>query len=140
MNNIHATLVNYNDKGILLIGKSGLGKSDLALRLIFEKGAKLVADDRVTLSQNDNVLYGEAPDNIAGKIEVRGLGICELEHIKKSKIDLCVELCSSRDEVERLPQDEFINFLGISITKIKIYPFDCSTICKIIIKTDSIIS
>lgn len=140
MNNIHATLVNYNDKGILLIGKSGLGKSDLALRLIFEKGAKLVADDRVTLSQNDNVLYGEAPDNIAGKIEVRGLGICELEYIKKSKIDLCVELCSSRDEVERLPQDEFINFLGISITKIKIYPFDCSTICKIIIKTDSIIS
>lgn len=140
MNNIHATLVNYNDKGILLIGKSGLGKSDLALRLIFEKGAKLVADDIVNLSQVNNILYGEAPDNIAGKIEVRGLGICELEHIKKSKIDLCVELCSSRDEVERLPQDEFINFLGISITKIKIYPFDCSTICKIIIKTDSIIS
>lgn len=140
MNNIHATLVNYNDKGILLIGKSGLGKSDLALRLIFEKGAKLVADDIVNLSQVNNILYGEAPDNIAGKIEVRGLGICELEYIKKSKIDLCVELCSSRDEVERLPQDEFINFLGISITKIKIYPFDCSTICKIIIKTDSIIS
>ena len=140
MNNIHATLVNYNDKGILLIGKSGLGKSDLALRLIFEKGAKLVADDIVNLSQVNNILYGEAPDIIAGKIEVRGLGICELEYIKKSKIDLCVELCSSRDEVERLPQDEFINFLGISITKIKIYPFDCSTICKIIIKTDSIIS
>lgn len=140
MNNIHATLVNYNDKGILLIGKSGLGKSDLALRLIFEKGAKLVADDIVNLSQVNNILYGEAPDNIAGKIEVRGLGICELEYIKKSKIDLCVELCSSRDEVERLPQDEFINFLGISVTKIKIYPFDCSTICKIIIKTDSIIS
>ena len=50
MNNIHATLVNFNGVGILLKGKSGSGKSDLALRMIIEKGAKLVADDRVILS------------------------------------------------------------------------------------------
>jgi serine kinase of HPr protein (carbohydrate metabolism regulator) len=140
LNNIHATLVNFNGVGILLKGKSGSGKSDLALRMIIEKGAKLVADDRVILSMENNVLYGEAPNNIAGKLEVRGIGIQDFDYIKKSKIDLCLELSASRDEIERLPYDDFINFLGISITKIKIYPFDCSTICKIIVKTSSIIS
>ena len=49
MLNIHASLVALDNKGILLLGKSGCGKSDLALRLIMEKGAKLVADDRVDL-------------------------------------------------------------------------------------------
>ena len=140
MNNIHATLINYKDQGILIIGKSGAGKSDLALRFIEEKGAKLVADDQVLLTKRNDILYGCAPVSIRGKLEVRGIGICEFDYLKESKIDLCVELTSSRDDVERMPTDEFINFLGISITKIKIYPFDCSTICKIAVKTSSIIS
>ena len=140
MNNIHATLINYKDKGVLIIGKSGSGKSDLALRFIEDKGAKLVADDQVLLIKRNNMLYGCAPDSICGKLEVRGIGICEFDYLKESKIDLCVELTSSRDDIERMPVDEFINFLGISITKIKIYPFDCSTICKIAVKTSSIIS
>ena len=140
MNNIHATLINYQNKGILLIGKSGSGKSDLALRFIEEKGAKLVADDQVILRKENNNIYGTAPDNIAGKLEVRGIGICEFDYLKETKIDLCVELTSSINDIERMPNDEFINFLGISITKIKIYPFECSTICKIVTKTSSIIS
>ena len=139
MNNIHATLVNFQGKGILLIGKSGSGKSDLALRFI-EKGAKLVADDQVILCKKDHTLYGLAPNNIAGKLEVRGIGICEFDYLEESKIDLCVELTNSRDDVERMPTDEFVNFLGISITKLKIYPFDCSTVYKIIVKTRSIVS
>ncbi len=140
MNSIHATLVNLNGVGILLIGKSGFGKSDLALRMIIDKGAKLVADDRVILNKENNILYGTSPDNIAGKLEVRGVGIYEFDYIKKSKIDLCIELCASREDVERMPQEENINFLGISITKLKIYPFDCSTICKIIVKIDNMVS
>lgn len=140
LNNIHATLINFNKKGILFIGKSGSGKSDLALRMIVEKGAKLVADDRVILTKTNNTLFGKAPENISGKLEVRGVGICDFDYMKKSKIDLCVELCDSREDVDRLPDEAFANFLGISLTKIKIYPFDCSTICKIIIKTSSIIS
>lgn len=140
MNNIHATLINLQGKGILLLGKSGSGKSDLALRLITERGATLVSDDRVILSTKDGFLYGESPDNISGKLEVRGVGICDFDYMKKSRIDLCVELCLSRDYIERIPQEENINFLGISLTKLKIYPFDCSTICKIIIKASNIVS
>lgn len=134
MLNIHATLVSYHGKGILLIGESGIGKSDLALRLIMEKGAKLVADDRVILEKNKNTLWGYAPETLVNKLEVRNIGIVELATKKKEKISLCVELCGNRAEIERLPQSDSIDFLGISVAKIKLYPFDCSTICKIMLK------
>ena len=56
---IHATLVSLQNKGILLKGKSGSGKSDLALRLIENKGAILVADDMVELNIDNNRLIGK---------------------------------------------------------------------------------
>ena len=58
MINIHATLISYKNKGILLTGKSGSGKSDLALRMIINNKAKLVADDRVILENIGNKLIG----------------------------------------------------------------------------------
>lgn len=140
MNNIHATLISYQGKGVLLTGKSGTGKSDVALRLISEKGAVLVADDRVDLKIIDNKLYGSAPKQIAGKLEIRGLGIALMPIIEQVEISLCVELCLDRDEIERLPEPEFMDFLGIFVEKIRLYPFDCSTICKIIAKICGIIS
>lgn len=140
MANIHGTLVDFQTKGILFIGKSGTGKSDLALRMIMEKGAKLVADDRVDLENIKGKLYGSAPKALFGKLEIRGVGIENFEALLRSEIVLCVELCSDRSEVERLPFNEYVDFLGVSVTKMKLYPFDCSTICKIIAKISSIIS
>ena len=140
MENIHATFISLNNKGILFIGKSGSGKSDLALRMIMEKGALLVADDRVNIKKIGEKIYGYAPDEIKGKLEVRNVGITELNTKEKEEICLCVELVSDRKELERLPEAEYIDFLGVSVTKIKLYPFDCSTICKIILKISSIIS
>lgn len=140
LSNIHATLVSFNGNGILFIGESGSGKSDLALRMIFEKGAILVADDRVDLTVIDNQLYGSAPKELYKRIEIRGLGIAQLKAKKKEKISLCVQLVKNREEVERMPEAEDITFLGVSVTKIKLYPFDCSTICKIIAKISGIIS
>ena len=49
--NIHATCISYRDNGILLIGPSGSGKSDLALRMMMNKGAQLVADDRTDVEE-----------------------------------------------------------------------------------------
>lgn len=140
MQNIHATLISLNDKGILFIGKSGSGKSDLALRMIIEHGAILVADDRVNIKKVGKKIYGSAPEEIRGKIEVRNVGIAELNTKEKEEVFLCVELVSNRKELERLPEAEYADFLGVSITKIKLYPFDCSTICKIIAKISGIIS
>lgn len=134
MKNIHATLVSYKNKGILLLGESGAGKSDVALRMIMEHQAILVADDRVDLFCKDGKLYGSAPTSLAGKLEIRGVGIENFDFKKSEHIVLCVELCSNRDDISRLPLEETIDFLGVSITKIKLYPFDCSIICKIIAK------
>lgn len=140
MINIHGTLISYDNKGILLIGKSGSGKSDLALRMIINHKAFLVADDRVILENIDNKLIGQAPENLFGLIEIRGIGIIECRAIRKIDICLCVELCDNKYDIERMPDDSFIDFLDIKIPKIKLHAFECSTTCKIIAKISGKIS
>jgi serine kinase of HPr protein (carbohydrate metabolism regulator) len=89
--NIHATCVVLGDAGVLLLGKSGAGKSDLALRLI-DDGAVLVADDRAMLSMRDGILFARAPQTIRGLMEVRGLGIIEMPTKEAARIRLAVVL------------------------------------------------
>ncbi|HEY5338136.1 MAG TPA: HPr kinase/phosphatase C-terminal domain-containing protein [Rhizomicrobium sp.] len=91
--------------GILLLGESGAGKSDLALRLI-ERGAQLVADDRVDLFVTDGILMARAPASLAGLIEARGVGIVALPFAAQARIVLAVELIEAGN-VPRLPQTEF---------------------------------
>lgn len=86
--------------GVLLIGGSGAGKSDLALRLI-AAGAELVADDRTDLFVRRGRLYGRAPARLAGLIEIRGVGIVELPHAREARIDLVAKLGRNG---ERLPR------------------------------------
>ena len=86
--------------GVLLLGRSGSGKSDLALRLI-AMGAKLVSDDRTELYAAHGRLYGRAPARIAGLMEVRNVGIIKLPHAPHARIALVVELGRG---AERLPE------------------------------------
>jgi HPr kinase/phosphorylase len=74
---VHASCVALGQKGVLLLGISGSGKSDLALRLIHD-GWRLVADDRTVLTLEKGALKAAAPAAIRGLIEVRGLGIVHL--------------------------------------------------------------
>ncbi|MEG1030073.1 MAG: serine kinase, partial [Brevundimonas sp.] len=78
MQPIHATAVACRTaagwRGVLIQGPSGVGKSDLALRLIGQ-GWRLIADDWTHLWASDGALYAATPAVIAGRIEVRGLGI-----------------------------------------------------------------
>jgi serine kinase of HPr protein (carbohydrate metabolism regulator) len=71
---IHATCVAIGGQGVLIMGPSGIGKSDLALRLI-DRGATLVSDDYTEIELVEGALTGRPPATIAGKIEVRGVGI-----------------------------------------------------------------
>ena len=118
---IHATLVSLQNKGILLKGKSGSGKSDLALRLIENKDAVLVADDMVELNVDNNSLIGRAPQNLAGLLEVRGIGIVRYPYEKESKIDLIVNLQNTRENIERMPIMVKDVILGLEINKIDLY-------------------
>jgi hypothetical protein len=89
--NIHASCVAIGRRGVLLLGKSGAGKSDLALRLI-DQGATLVADDRSILFVEKGVLHARAPASIKGLLEIRGLGIVALPARAKVRIALAVRL------------------------------------------------
>ena len=89
--NIHASCVAIGGKGVLLLGESGAGKSDLALRLI-DEGASLVADDRCALFLSRGKLWARPPQTIAGLLEMRGLGIIALPHLAKVPIAMAVVL------------------------------------------------
>jgi HPr kinase/phosphorylase len=88
------------DCGVLLLGRSGTGKSDLVLRLI-AAGAELVADDRCDLFLLHGRLYARAPARIAGLLEVRGVGILALPHAGKVPVTLVARLGHSSN---RLPE------------------------------------
>lgn len=96
---VHASCVAINDRAVLIEGRSGAGKSDLALRLI-DRGAKLVSDDYTLLMRQGGILIATAPATIAGRIEVRGLGIVVMPHVERVTAMLLVELA---DDVERMP-------------------------------------
>lgn len=138
MHNIHATCVALNNKGILLTGKSGAGKSDLALRLIEQVGAELVSDDITIISNKNNELYACSPDSIKGLIEVRGIGIINKKYIKETSIKLIVELVEDFKLIERLPEKEYEKKEGVTIRKIMIYPFETSSVYKIKVVCDEI--
>ena len=101
--NIHASCVAIGKHGVLLLGKSGAGKSELALRLV-DEGARLVADDRTDLFLRGNVLMARAPATIAGLLEVRELGIIAMPYAKATKLALVVQLGKAGP---RLPHPRF---------------------------------
>lgn len=103
--NVHGTLVLLGDRGVLITGPSGSGKSSLALDLIADaRGfAMLVSDDRVLIEKGaDGRLIGRAPSAIAGRIEMRGVGIVDRSFEPRAVIDLVVELADP-GSVERMP-------------------------------------
>lgn len=133
MKNIHASCVAYFKKGILIYGKSGLGKSDLCLRLIMDKGCRLVGDDRIDLYTKSGSLKAKSVATIAQMLEVRGIGLMKFEAQKSATIKLVVELVKDYHDIERLPEPEFFEYEGVSVRKIKLYAFEPSAPDKIIL-------
>jgi HPr kinase/phosphorylase len=89
------------DAGVLILGESGAGKSDLALRLIAE-GAVLVADDRCEMFVEDDMLFARASAALAGLIEVRGVGVISMRFMPRARIGLAVRLVQPAT-IARLP-------------------------------------
>lgn len=89
---VHASVVAFGaERGVVILGPSGSGKSRLALGLI-EQGAHLVGDDRVHLIPDRGALFARVPRSIAGLIEVRGLGILRLPHLRLARVVLAIDL------------------------------------------------
>lgn len=98
---IHATCVAADGRAVLISGPSGAGKSDLALRLI-DRGFTLVSDDQTLVRKSGERLLAAAPAAIAGKLEVRGIGIVDMETVGDIPICLVVDLTS---DIRRMPDD-----------------------------------
>ena len=111
------------------MGKSGSGKSDLALRLI-DSGARLVSDDYVEIREEENILYASPPLQIEGIIEARGIGLIQLPFQRNIPVKMAVNLIG-REEVERLPEPQFFNCLGCHLPLLSLHAYDASTPVKI---------
>ncbi len=133
MANIHASCVSYFGKGILIRGKSGLGKSDLALRLIMDKGCMLIGDDRIDIFAKRGKLKAYGIKTIANMLEVRGVGLAHFPSKKSAEVHLVVDLVKDSADIERLPEPEFEELEGVQIPKIQICAFEVSAVNKIIL-------
>lgn len=107
---VHGTAVRWHERGVLLLGASGAGKSDLALRLV-ERGASLVADDLVRITARNGRLVARAQAR-PGLIELRGQGIFRLPHVEETVLDLALELGPA---LERLPRAATRSIAGIPL-------------------------
>jgi serine kinase of HPr protein (carbohydrate metabolism regulator) len=115
--------------GVLLRGPSGAGKSDLALRAI-DRGWRLVADDQTEIRLAAGRLTAGAPGAIAGRMEVRGLGIVTVPSVPKAELCLAVDLVAP-DLVERLPEPGFSEILGLRLPCLALEPFEASALAKL---------
>ncbi|WP_149588944.1 HPr kinase/phosphorylase [Tabrizicola flagellatus] len=107
---LHATCVAVGDRGLLILGPSGSGKSALALRLV-ALGALLVSDDRTRVEPRDGRLWASCPNpDLAGLIEARGVGVLRAPAQAAAALDLAVDL--GRIEADRLPPRRTVTISG----------------------------
>ena len=132
---IHSTSVVIDDNGVLILGDSGSGKSDLALRLI-DNGATLISDDISICRKNSNNIYLYCPPEVQGLREVREVGIITVPFVERIKLRLVVNLKSNNNE--RFPKDNSFRILGIKIPIINIEGKNSSAVAKIKVKLNEI--
>lgn len=125
----HASCVEFKGKGILILGDSGAGKSDLAIRLL-DAGGTLVSDDYVEVINENNQVIAKTAPNIGGMIEVRGIGLMNVDFLSETKLDLVLELVTP-NLIDRLPEDFYFEEGNAKIPFFKFDGFCSSAIAKI---------
>ncbi|CAA2137237.1 HPr kinase/phosphorylase [Hyphomicrobium sp. ghe19] len=140
---VHATAIAIGGRVALIRGASGSGKSDLAFRClalprssIVRDKVLLVSDDQVVLKQEGNFLRASAPAQLRGKLEVRGIGILEVDAVGEGNVVLVVDLV--RDgAIERFPDPwQFAHILGLDVPVIRLSPFESSSPLKLVAAID----
>jgi HPr kinase/phosphorylase len=142
---IHGTCIASAGRAVLIRGPSGSGKSDLALRclatspsLLLPDSIQLVADDQVVVENKDGRLVARAPASIAGKIEVRGIGIVSVPTVPEAEIVIVVDLLPAGQWPQRFPDPpKKTAIAGFSVSLIELNPSDVSAVIKVLIALQS---
>ncbi|MFI5250943.1 MAG: HPr(Ser) kinase/phosphatase [Bacteroidota bacterium] len=142
---VHGSFVDVYGVGVLLIGRSAIGKSEIALDLL-ERGHRLVADDVVTITRKgEGILMGAGTDLVKHFMEIRGLGLIDVRSMfgirairYQKRVEVVVELMEWRPDEEYTRtglDDENINILDVNIPRVKLPIFpgkNVTVICEVI--------
>ena len=109
---MHATCVDINGSGVLIIGRSGSGKSSLAINLL-ALGAKLVADDQCEIVKNNNRFCVSKPASLPKSIEIRVIGLVSVPMVVETSLDWGVDIDEA--ETERMPDLRFTKIDGYRV-------------------------
>ena len=130
---LHASTVALDGRAVMICGASGSGKSDLALRLL-DRGFKLVSDDQTIVRKDGGRVLASAPPTIRGKLEVRGIGIVDVETVTDVPVAIFVDLAS---DMQRLPDDSRERLvLGIKIPLVTVDAMTASAPSKVAMALD----
>lgn len=122
----HGSCAAWDGRGVLLLGRSGAGKSDLLLRLMDRQGWLLVADDQVRLRAAGACLSAEAPEVLSGMLEIRSIGLMEgLATAPSASLSLVVA-CVDRDAAPRSPLPRTWCCLGLHLPMVALHALDAS--------------
>jgi len=128
--NVHGSLVDVYGVGLLYTGKSGIGKSEVALDLV-ERGHRLVADDVVKITRTaPDVIIGSSSELLGHHMEIRGVGIIDIEELfgirairmqKRIEVEVNLTLWSETEDYERLGiEDRLTTVLGVELPVVKV--------------------
>lgn len=123
---LHGSCVALDEEGVLILGPSGSGKSDLVLRLL-GRGWSLVADDQVELAAAGGGLVASAPAPLRGLLEIRGLGLVrDLPVAGPVRLRLAVQLLPPEAPLPRLPEPDWYSALGQAVPRIALRGLEAS--------------
>ncbi|MGA2622443.1 MAG: HPr(Ser) kinase/phosphatase [Bacteroidota bacterium] len=142
---VHGSFVDVYGMGVLLVGRSGIGKSEIALDLV-ERGHRLVADDVVTITRKgEGILMGAGTDLVKHFMEVRGLGLIDVRSMFgvrairfQKRVEIVVELMEwkpNEDYTRTGLDEEAVTILDVPITRVKLPIFpgkNVTVICEVI--------
>ncbi|MFL6733382.1 MAG: HPr kinase/phosphorylase [Sphingomicrobium sp.] len=130
---VHASTVAIEGRAVLITGPSGAGKSDLTLRLI-DRGFALVSDDQTIVKRVGDQLIASPPPQLAGKLEIRGIGIVEMDHNRDIPVALLVELTG---QIQRMPDDSRERpILGVALPLVSVDAMTASAASKVALALD----